>query len=82
MLVILGLGYFLGIDVTPLLLGAIAASDAGVIREYTAAVFEGYWVKQAAFKDSDELLAIVEGAGIPDARGILDASAGLEAWST
>ena len=67
------------IDVTPLLLGAIAASDAGVIREYTAAVFEGYWVKQAAFKDSDELLAIVEGAGIPDARGILESSAGLEA---
>jgi 2-hydroxychromene-2-carboxylate isomerase len=66
------------IDVTPLLLGAIAAGDAGVIREYTAAVFEAYWVKQAVFKDVGELLQILENAGIPDAQGILDASAGLE----
>ncbi len=67
------------IDVTPLLLGAIAAGDVGVIREYTAAVFEAYWAKQAAFKETGELMAILEGAGIPDAQGIMDASAGLEA---
>ena len=57
------------IDVTPLLLGAIAAGDTGVIREYTAAVFQACWVKQAAFKDAGELLAILEDAGIDDAQG-------------
>jgi 2-hydroxychromene-2-carboxylate isomerase len=66
------------IDVTPLLLGAIAARDVGVIREYTTAVFEAYWVNQAAFKDTGELLSVLEDAGITNAEGILEASAGLE----
>lgn len=61
------------IDVTPLLLGALAAEDAGLIRQYTSAVFEAYWVKQAAFKDSSELLAILEAADIPNASAMLQA---------
>jgi len=65
------------IDVTPLLLGAIAAGDVGVIREYTAAVFEAYWEKQAAFSEPDELPEIIRAAGIPDSGGILGASIGF-----
>lgn len=66
------------IDVTPLLLGAIAADDAGFAESYIEAVFNAYWVEQAAFKDSAELQVIIENAGIPDAQKLLELGAGLD----
>ncbi|MEM8563049.1 MAG: DsbA family protein, partial [Pseudomonadota bacterium] len=66
------------IDVTPLLLGAIAADDAGLAETYIEAVFKAYWVDQAAFADLAELQSILENAGITDARKLLELSSGLE----
>ncbi len=65
------------IDVTPLLLGAIAADDAGVIEAYTNAVFSAYWTQQAEFRDRAELLAILTEAAVPAPEKILEDSKSL-----
>ena len=62
------------IDVTPLLLGALAAEQQGAIEAYTTAVFSAYWTKQAAFNNSDELLAILAEASIAEPDKIVAAS--------
>ncbi len=65
------------IDVTPLLLGALAADDAGLIREYTTTVFAAYWTQQAEFRDSAELLKILKDASIPEPEEIIEQSTNL-----
>ncbi|MEM6581432.1 MAG: 2-hydroxychromene-2-carboxylate isomerase [Pseudomonadota bacterium] len=66
------------IDVEPLLRGAIAADDAGLTEAYNKAVFEAYWVEQAAFRDLSELKSILENAQFPGAQELLELSSGLE----
>lgn len=66
------------IDVEPLLLGAIAADDARLTEAYNKAVFEAYWVEQAAFRDLSELKSILENAKFPGAQELLELSSGLE----
>ena len=65
------------IDVTPLLLGAIAAKQYGEIQEYNQAVFTAYWSKQAQFKDASELLSILADSSLRNPEQILDRSRAL-----
>ena len=55
----------------PLLLGAVAAAKQGRIEAYSRAVFDGVWVKQAAFADDTEMLDVLRQSGFEDADAVL-----------
>ncbi len=63
---------FQTIDTNPLLLGAVAAESVGQAEEYVRAVFEGVWVKGAAFADDQELATLLEDAGVSQVAEILE----------
>ncbi len=64
--------HFQTIDDDRLLLGAVAAEKVGQAKEYVRAVFEGVWVKSAAFADDDELKALLRNAGVSEIAEIFE----------
>ncbi len=64
--------HFQTIDTAPLLLGSVAAEKVGQARDYVRAVFEGVWVKSAAFADDDELETLLKDAGVSQVAEILE----------
>jgi 2-hydroxychromene-2-carboxylate isomerase len=69
--------HFRTINKIPLLLGAIAADDAGQGDAYAKAVFEGVWRKAFAFETPEATLGLLTDAGITGAADIMAAGATL-----
>ncbi|MCE8000830.1 MAG: 2-hydroxychromene-2-carboxylate isomerase [Rhodobiaceae bacterium] len=64
--------HFQTIDSQRLLSGALAAQEFGQAQEYVQSVFDGFWVKGAAFADDQELADLLNEAGVSKVPEILD----------
>ncbi len=66
--------HFQTIDSQRLLVGAVAAEQVGQAEEYVRAVFDGVWVKSAAFADDQDLATLLGEASVSNIPAILDRS--------